>query len=765
MLERNPGASLGDPKSENETLMGLAALRESARPIIAPIFFCSLVCSSALLFLMEPMFAKLLLPLLGGTPAVWNTCMVWFQAFLLGAYAYGHWSIRWLGIRRQALLQLLLLVSAMAALPIALPHGWEPPPGRNPILWVMGILTVGMGFPYFAVATSAPVLQRWFSSTGHRARQDPYFLYTASNLGSMAALVCYPTLCEPLLRLTDQARFWSYGYVAMISMYACCAIFVGPVREAKVSFAEPIGGLRRARWVLLAMIPSSLLLGSTTFITSDISAVPLLWIAPLTLYLLSFALVFGPRPLLPHRLMLRMQPATVMWVALFMLGRVGQPVWIVLAVHLICLFVSAMACHGELAADRPSVARLTDYYLMMSIGGLLGGVFNALIAPLIFRSPIEYPIALIAACAICPRANSVASKQVRGAPILDAIWTAFVGLLTWVMSRTVAEMPGGAGSRLSMLALGLPVMATIFAVARRRRFVASLTVLFLVWAANVGTGHLLLETRSFFGIYRVVRNSQGPFNDIYHGTTIHGRQFVDGRSGTPVEATTALTYYTRTGPIGQVLTYLMATRPDERVEVVGLGVGSLAAYAGRGTEMTFFEIDPKVQWLAEDSGYFSYLQSARQRGAKVRIVIGDARLTLGQTADRSCDLLIIDAFCGDAIPVHLLTREAMAIYLSKLDRDGILAIHISNMYLNLLPVCSALASDAGCAGSYRCDFAMTPSDQASGKTESEWVVVARDPRSLTWLNADPRWRPLPSSPRLRTWTDDFSDIFGVFCWR
>jgi hypothetical protein len=670
-------------------------LRAFAQLTVVPLFFCTLVCSSALLFLVEPMFAKLLLPLLGGTPAVWNTCMVCFQALLLGAYAYGHWSIRWLGVRRQAVVQLIVLCVAAMALPVALPHGWEPPAGRNPILWLLGILTVGVGLPFFAVATTAPVLQRWFSSSGHRAGGDPYFLYAASNLGSLAALIAYPTLLEPLMRLTDQTHLWSCGYIGLIVLSACCALFVGPSRDAERVRAEPIATWRRARWVLLAMIPSSLLLGTTTFITTDIAAVPMLWIVPLVLYLLSFILVFASRPILPHRLMVRLQPVMVLGVALFMLGRVGQPVWMVLAMHLACLFVSSMACHGELAADRPSVGRLTDFYLMMSLGGVLGGLFNALAAPLLFNGAVEYPIALVAACALCPRVKAGKSNGNRWGLLFDFAWPAGVGLLAWGMPRVVAAMAGPDAISWHMLALGIAVMATALAISRRWRFVAALAILFLVAGTDVGKGQVLLTRRSFFGIHRVVRNPDGPFNDIYHGTTVHGRQFVDPNTGMPIRPRVALTYYSQTGPIGQIFTQALGTYPAKRVYVVGLGVGSLAAYADRGTELTYFEIDPAVRWLAADSGYFTFLKSAEERGAAVRIVMGDARLTLRQMQSRSCDILVIDAFCGDAIPVHLLTREAMKIYLDKLDHGGILAFHVSNMYLNLLPICSALAAMPG----------------------------------------------------------------------
>ena len=759
MTDRSVGQSyLSAPVSRS-------AMRAVAEPLVVPLFVLTLLCSSALLFLVEPMFAKLVLPLLGGTPAVWNTCMVCFQAILLAGYAYGHWSIRWLGIRRQALLQLLVLFIAAVALPVALPRGWEPPAGRNPMLWLLAVLTVGVGAPFFALATQAPVLQRWFASTGHRAGRDPYFLYAASNLGSLAALIAYPTIFEPLMRLADQSNLWSLGYAGLIGLSACCALLAGSAQKAERLLVESIPALRRARWILLAMIPSGLLLGTTTFITTDIAAVPMLWIVPLILYLLSFILVFASRPIIPHRIMVRLQPVLVLWVALLMLGQVGQPVWMVLAVHLACLFVSSMACHGELAADRPSVGRLTDFYLMMSLGGVLGGLFNALAAPLLFQSAAEYPIVLIAACALCPRFTPAKPMTGLRERALDVIWPAAAGALAWGMPRAAAAVAGRDAISLPILAMGIAVMFVGAAIPRRGRFVAALAVLFLVAGADAGRGRVQLVRRSFFGIHRVVRNPDGPFNDIYHGTTVHGRQFVDSITGMPAQPTVALTYYARSGPIGQVLTDLPASPGSKRIWVVGLGVGSLAAYADRSTQLTYFEIDPAVRWIAQDSGYFTFLKSAQDRGANVRIVMGDARLTLRQAASRSCDILVVDAFSGDAIPVHLLTRQAMSIYLDKLDRKGILAFHISNMYLDLLPICSALAADAGCVGLYRNDLEVTPAEVAEGKSASQWVVIARDKASLAKLANDPRWRALPSTPAARVWTDDFSNILSVFRWR
>jgi hypothetical protein len=792
-----------------DTPAAWAFLRACTQRLVVPLFCLTLFCSSGLLFLAEPMFAKMVLPLLGGTPAVWNTCMVSFQALLLAAYAYGHWSIRCLGIRRQVMLQILVLIVVVVALPIAIPMGWQPPVGRSPILWLLAMLPVGIGLPFFAVASTAPVLQRWFSATGHPAGKDPYFLYAASNLGSMAALVAYPTLLEPLMRLAEQNHLWSAGYLGLIALVASCALFIGPQREtSRIVPAERIAGRRRLRWVLLAMVPSSLLLGTTTFITTDIAAVPLLWIVPLAIYLLSFILVFASRPLVPHRIMVRLQPVVVLWVALFMMGRVAQPVWLVLSLHLVALFVSSMVCHGELAADRPSVGRLTDFYLTMSLGGVMGGSFNAMLAPLIFRSAAEYPIALIAACALCPtiarrktnvalplpvhreragvrvisitnatrRSKSPSPQPSPGVPgegvknsrlnrALDVVVPITVAGLALFMPRVLVAVTGLDSMTPRMLGLGIAVLVATTAIRRRARFLLSLVVLFFVVGSGPANGQLLTIQRSFFGIHRVVRNPDGPFNDLFHGTTVHGRQFVDAGSGSPCRPMDALTYYHRSGPIGQLLLQRSAAGQARRIGVVGMGVGSLAAYADRGTQLTYYEIDPVVRWMAKDSGYFSFLKSAENRGANIRIVMGDARLTLREAPSRSCDVLVLDAFCGDAIPVHLLTRQAMNIYLDKLAPGGVLAIHISNIYLDLLPVCSALVADAGCVAMYQNDLNVSPQQAADGKSASQWVIVGKSDEAMAAQRVDPRWKPLPPASAAGVWTDDFSNILSVFRWR
>jgi hypothetical protein len=727
------------------------------------VFVFTLFLSSSLLALIEPMFAKMVLPLLGGTPAVWNTCLVFFQAVLLAGYAYGHWSLKWLGPRKQAMLHVAVLLFPIVVLPIAIPHGWSPPVNVNPLGWLLALLVVAIGLPYFAVSSSAPIIQRWFSSTSHRWAADPYFLYAASNLGSMLGLLAYPVLVEPFLKVGDQCLLWTFGYITLVALTITC-MFRGGYEDhvpttIAASISAPISIPRRLRWILLAFIPSSQLLGVTTFMTSDIAAVPLLWILPLSLYFLSFILVFSRRPIVSHRRMVRLLPAVMVSLALFMMSHAAQPVGLVLSIHLLAMFVSAMVCHGELAKDRPPADRLTDFYLMLSVGGVCGGLFNALLAPLIFNSAIEYPIAIVLACLICPSRRLLPPLRSRWARAADWWQPIVVGLLAWSLPAALVFL-GADIIGLKITALGIPVLLAYSSISRPRRFAGAMAAMLIVATCQIGHGQLLTIHRSFFGIHRVLRASNGSFNELYHGTTIHGKQHIDPVSQLPTRSDEALTYYYRTGPIGQLLGDKSLLPSSKRISVVGLGVGSLAVYADSRTLLTYYEIDPAVIWVARDSGYFTFLRDAKRRGADTIFISGDARLTLANAPDHRSDLIVLDAFSGDAVPVHLLTRQAMAIYQAKLADHGLLAIHASNMYLDLRRVVAALAEDGGWQGLFQDDLDLTEKQATDGKLASQWLVLARSDADLAHIRSDKRWHRLPPADS-RVWTDDYSNILSV----
>ena len=388
--------------------------------IAVAVFSTTLFVSAFLLFSIQPMFAKMVLPLLGGTPAVWNTCIVFFQAALLAGYAYAHLATRWLPLRRQAVAHLALLFVPLLLLPVGVSRHWLPPTEANPIPSLLGLMVGTVGLPFFVVSATAPLLQKWFASTDHPSAGDPYFLYAASNLGSLLALLSYPVVVEPSLRLASQSRVWAFGYSALVVLIGCCVLIVWrsaslPTRSGSQPTERPspqpspaadhrarVTLSRRAHWVLLAFVPSSLMLGVTTYLSTDIAAIPLLWVIPLALYLSTFILVFAKKVLLPHWLMVRLFPILILPVAISLLVHALQPIWLIISLHLVMFFVAAMVCHGELAADRPPTSVLTEYYLWMSFGGALGGLFNALIAPVIFSTAMEYPLAMILACLLRP---------------------------------------------------------------------------------------------------------------------------------------------------------------------------------------------------------------------------------------------------------------------------------------------------------------------------------------------------------------------------
>jgi hypothetical protein len=737
---------------------------------VLAVFALSMFLSATLLFIVEPMFAKMVLPLLGGSPSVWNTCMVFYQASLLAGYAYAHAAPRWLGVRRHAAVHLALLLLAIFTLPIGLARGWEPPPTGSPILWLLQVLLVSVGLPFFLVCTTAPLLQKWFASSGHPAAPDPYFLYGASNLGSLAALAGYLLVVEPYLRLADQAWAWAGGYLVLTGFISACAVRLW--RSGITSLegaASPSAGPQPANpgpkvwsqrfwWVLLAFAPSSLMLGVTTYLSTDIAAVPLLWVIPLAIYLLTFVLVFARKPLLPHRLMLLIEPFLVIPLVILFFLRIKMGMWQVFPLHLLAFFSIAMVCHGELVKSRPPASRLTEFYLWMSVGGVLGGIFNALVAPHVFKSVVEYPLIVVLACMLRPD-FSVSGRewyrQERYRRLLDFALPLGLALLLAILAWIKVH------EKLHALVFAIIISLTgviCYSFRERpRRFGLALGVVILsgVWFTP-GTSQILFTGRNFFGVLKVkdAEVNQKHFHVLVHGATVHGSQSLD-----PDQRREPLSYYYRTGPLGQVFAAFAAKDLPE-VGIVGLGTGSIASYARPGQHYTFYEIDPAVEQVAQNPKYFTYLNDCR---GKIDIVLGDARLSLKGVAPNHFDMLILDAFSSDAIPVHLLTKEALHLYLSKLKKGGILIFHISNRFLDLRPVLGNLARDAGLFGLVQYDLKLTKEEQNELKRSSIWVVMARDPRDLAPLAADSRWHKLSGDGQAR-WTDDFSNIVKVFTW-
>lgn len=744
-----------------------------------PLFFAlTLFLNSTLLFLVQPMVAKMVLPQLGGTPAVWNTCMVFFQALLLAGYAYAHALPARLGVRRHAILHVLLFALPLLLLPIALGSGWENTLQAHPILGLLTLLFVSVGLPVFVIATTAPLLQQWFAHTGHADARDPYFLYAASNFGSMLALFSYPFLVERLLSLPAQSRWWAAGYGLLTFLVAGCAVVLWRRRQAdkaaSVTLARkeresgrepsPPSWAMRGRWVLLAFVPSSLMLSVTTYLTTDIAAIPLLWLVPLALYLLTFILVFARRPPLSHALLARCMPLVVLVLALALLSEATKPMSVLIVLHLLGLFVVAMVCHGELARTRPAPRYLTAFYLWMSVGGVLGGLFNALIAPLVFSSVAEYPLVLVLACFLrpAPAASPDRASGQQPAPTgfekADVLVPIALGVVTAALVLGVRAWGLGPGPLSLGIMFGVPTIVCYTFLERPPRFGFGIAALLLAGILNPGVyGVTSYRERSFFGVHRVTLDPTGTFRLLVHGNTVHGQE-----SLSPAHRGEPLTYYHRTGPIGRVFKSLEGDPRLKHVAVIGLGAGSLAAYAEPGQHWTYYEIDPSVVHIARDSGYFSFLGSCR---ADLDITLGDARLTLARS-DQRYGLIVVDAFSSDAIPLHLLTKEAFRVYREHLTEDGILAFNISNRYLDLQPVLGDLAARADPPLVCHVREDLSPSDQEKqeGKAPSIWVVMGHRAKDLRPIVRHGMWLPVQGRPGAQAWTDDFANLLDVLKW-
>jgi spermidine synthase len=735
------------------------------------LFGATIFVGAGLLFLIQPMFARMALPLLGGAPAVWNTAMVFYQAVLLVGYAYAHVTMRWLGARRQAALHLAVLLLPVMALPIALPAGWVPPGDTSPVSWLFALLAVAVGLPFFAVSATSPVLQAWFAATEHRAARDPYVLYAASNVGSLLALLAYPAIVERLLRLDQQSRLWGWVYAACVLLATACAAGLwrtqarhGTGRSADATAAAPADSgsdeavrpvtlARRARWVGLAAVPSSLMLSVTTYLSTDIAAIPLLWIAPLSIYLLTFALVFGRRRLIPHRVWVELLPVALLPLVLVLVARANEPLALVIPTHLVVFFVAAMVCHGEVARDRPDPRHLTAFYLWIAVGGVLGGAFTALVAPRIFNSVLEYPL-VVALLPLLP-ARPPAAWQGRSRQLLDVALPLGLGVLAAELILTL-ERSGRAES--VGPAVGLLVLLCLTFARRPLRFALGLAALLLAGSFHHGEeGQLLFAERSFFGVSRVTRARDGQYQMLLHGTTLHGMQALS-----PERRREPLTYYHALGPLGQVFPALDTLAPRRAVAVVGLGAGSVACHGKAGQRWTFYEIDPTVFRIARSTRFFTFLRDCPPQPF---VILGDARLTLARAPDGAYDLIVLDAYSSDAPPLHLITLDAVRLYLTKLAPGGVLVLNISNRHLDLEPVVGAIARAAGLVARTRSDNEVGAAERLAGKVESQWVVMARRAEDLGALLEEPLWRAPAAPPGLAPWTDNFASLLTAFHWR
>jgi spermidine synthase len=715
----------------------------------------TLFLSALLLFAVQPMFTKMVLPRLGGAPTVWSVAMVFFQAALLCGYGYAHLVVRRLPFWLGALVHLGVLAAAAATLPIAVAQGFGAPPASGIAPWLMGLFAASIGLPFAALAASAPLLQGWFAASGHVQARNPYVLYAASNLGSFAALIAYPFAIEPFLTLKEQAQLWSAGFAILALLVALASLLVTRRANFEVdqAAAAPATARDRLTWAALSAIPVGLVIAVTSHITTDIAAAPFLWVLPLALYLLTFVAVFRDPPWLRPMTVAQLVPIPIAILAVTLLSGARQFWLVVIVVNLVAFVLLALLCHGELYRRRPAPALLTEFYLWMSLGGVVGGVFAALVAPQIFTLVYEYPILIVAAVLVLPGmfAGDRARLVAEVAPVLAIAVLAILGRFLFDL-----RLPGQAAYAFQIVLVGL---AAVMLLQRRRpqRFLALVVLGFVLTGLWQPGFNRVAALRSFFGVHQIVETADGRYRLLYHGTTLHGAERI-ADTGLPAgTAPEPLTYYYRGGPISETIEAVRAARGAlPHVAVVGLGSGTLSCYKRRDEQWTFFEIDAAVAQIARDPRLFSYMSTC---APEVPVVLGDARLTLAASSQRY-DLIILDAFSSDVVPVHLMTREAIDGYLAHLTGGGVIVLHLSNRYMELASVVAAVAAAEGVVA-FGKDDDRPVTDPFDYKTAASVAVLARQRSDLGDLPDRPGWRLIAPGASTRIWTDDYSNVLGA----
>jgi hypothetical protein len=761
-------ASSAAPLSPDGTPGGMVAHPAAVIPAVVP-FGLTIGLSAFLLFSVEPLVGRLVLPVFGGAAGIWATVLAFFQAMLLLGYLYAHLSATRLSVRMGVMVHLGIAAVALVATLAAPQRLSEVPIGGLPsLLGLAVLLTLIVGPAAFVLASTTPLMSAWYARTirvtGQAApRSDPFWLYALSNGASFLALLAYPFLLEPAIGLSTQRGVWAAGFgLLAIALVATSLRYLGATRSEPLAArqadraaapAAEVALARRIRWLVLSAVPAGLLSAVTNFITTDLISAPLLWVVPLAVYLASFVIAFSSRGqarLVPLALILAPAAATLLWVPLG--SSAGWSILPLLAIEYGGLAILATAIHGRLAADRPPADRLTDFYLTVSTGGVLGGAFVAVVAPLAFDGVWEYPLLVVGALAalalpVASREPGRAAAGGRRRPFLRLLSgaPARIGPYALVAIGLLAVMGADGAIAFEAAVRWLVVGGLVLLVGGIRWFFAGATALVLVLATFVLPQAALLRDRSFFGVVEVQRDGAGT--TLLHGTTVHGGQLLDpARQGDP------LSYYARSGPAGDIFAEYAAANPaGGDVRVIGLGTGSLAAYSHESDRMVFLEIDPLVAEVAADPRYFTYLANAQ---GEVGIQIGDGRLLLEREGEASLDLVVLDAFSSDAIPVHLITVEGLAAAGRTLGPDGLLAIHVSNRYYDLSPAVAAAAQRLGLTVLER-EYEPAAEDAARGAGLSHWMVAAASPGALAgflergWVAARVSDRPF---------TDDFADL-------
>lgn len=732
------------------TALPLAAEQRSFSKVGASPYLVTAFLSAALIFLVQPMFAKMATPLLGGAPNVWNVSLVCFQAALLLGYAYAHLLNHYVAsLNRQIAIHAGLLILAALVLPFQLSTALGDPDPLRPTFWLIGVFAISIAPPFAVISATAPLIQSWYSRSGRDDAHDPYHLYSASNIGSVIGLVAYPLVLEPFLPVAAQTLTWSMGYAGLAIVLIASGLLayrtgggVPPAVAADLQEADTDKASARWKqrlwWLVCAFIPSSLLVGVTTHIATDVASVPFLWALPLALYIGTFIIVFAKNPMIRLETSNRLLPFVIALAFFGLPSIIALSLSLSLTFSLLALFIAAMVGHGVLADQRPAANRLTEFYLLMSLGGVLGGAFNALLVPILFNSVIEYPLMLMAILLVRPSARWMGQGRTR-------VWA--LAAIIALVSAIALRMFSGTDPYLAYRALLLLAIAAIVFSANSR--LGPVIAAACAWGIGLAANPFLggVSERSFFGVVKVIE--QGDHRVMMHGTTAHGAQYMAGP-----DRLRPTTYYAPETPIGEVFA---ANELPGRVGVLGLGTGSVACYARPDQDYVYYEIDPLVAKFASDERYFTYLSECTPQS---EIVLGDGRLNLLSEAEASFNLLLIDAFSSASVPAHLLTREAVEIYLSRLTEDGVLVMHVSNDHMNLKNLIARIADDLDVPARYKVFVTSDAQDSVFEALSSQVVVIARSDTAFEHFGIDADWVELQSDGQ-RPWTDDYSNVIGA----
>lgn len=723
--------------------------KAGSRGHLVPVLFTATIFTSALLlFFVQPLFTRMVLPQIGGAPAVWTTAMLFFQTVLIGGYLYAHLLTRHVPVPAQIALHLGLLGLALFFLPLSVPDGWHYDPAQPVVTQTLWLYALGVGLPFAVLSANAPLIQAWYRRSGGPSADDPYFLYAASNLGSLVALLAFPLIAEPLFGVSKISVGWSVVFIAlgpMLLLSGLAARGRGDIvaqDRADEAKAEPLAFSRMAYWAFLAFIPSSLMLCVTSKISTDLGSFPLVWVVPLALYLLTFVLVFSTKSALTAERLSILLPLSLVALAFFSLRNTHS--LMILAALPVAFFIVSLLAHRLLFDARPDARHLTVFYLTMSVGGALGGLFNSIIAPLAFDRLLEYPItvALASLLLLLPRVGSGNAQR----QIALGLALAMVALLPLLLDIKVLHQLGDLKKSLMVVV----ILLAIYTVMRARPIVsvAATATLLGTWAL-FGTANLVMTDRSFFGLHMIV--DSGDHRNYTNGTTRHGTQLRAELDGRP----TPMSYYHPVSPMAQIVTTGGAD-PVKSVGIVGLGVGSLACYTQPGQDWHYYEIDQKVVDIALNPSLFTFMSSC---APDPKIHLGDARIMLQGQTDLKFDVLVIDAYSSDAIPVHLSTIEAIQLYLDRLNEGGIVVFHVSNRYYNMAQPLAAAAEELGLQARIRVQTFEEVKD-VNGADPSTVVVMARSVPALGVAATDPAWKPLPKA-EIEIWTDDHSDLLAA----